>query len=127
MKLKINYNKFLKNNKFVIDELTIILSKLLYSNGYISYKRNPIRTLENNRYIVKENETLDEIAKDFNINKNIIKKYNKINDIYKGLAIIIPFKKERNIIDKLNIPSHPIYEETKINNKVLPLAFNQNI
>ena len=74
MKLKINYNKFLKNNKFVIDELTIILSKLLYSNGYISYKRNPIRTLENNRYIVKENETLDERAKDFNINKNIIKK-----------------------------------------------------
>lgn len=47
-------------------------------------------------YTVTSNDTLDKIMKKYNITKEELAKYNKIDDINPGIKLIIPYHKENN-------------------------------
>ena len=83
----------LKNN--ILDYAEGVVEALAIYTGY-----NYIPLVQEDKYIVKEGDTLYSIAKKYNISVDKIKELNKLtsNNIYKGQILLLKEKKENNNI-----------------------------
>ena len=124
----------LKNKKYLITKETKLISNFILAGcsiiiDYIGNDKIKIkRKLMQNRYIVVGGDTLEDIAKDFDINVKHIKYVNKIDDIYPGLVLLIPSKGDIKLI--YSIPDNPIlddeFEREEIKNipKMISITFD---
>lgn len=71
-------------NETTIDNSINSITNIVNNSNYYTYKV----------YIVHENDTIDSICLKYNINIDLLKEYNNINEIHEGDKLLIPYINE---------------------------------